>query len=138
MLRYILIPLITLTIFTSAAEKKVSTISCEPSMVYKCTLQGCEKIKVVNIDEADIQYFEIDLAKKSLAGKIGNATVDVENIISRHGNEKNFIFFGTHADSEYDWVLRINKKSKKMVLLATNTEEDGFTVYGTCKWEEGQ
>jgi len=138
MLRKLLIPLIALTLFASGAEKKVNTISCEPSLVYKCTLQGCEKIKVVNIDEADIQHFEIDLEKRSIVGKIGNATVDAENIVSRHGNENTFIFFGTHADSAHDWILRIDKKSKQMILLATNEEEEGFTVYGTCSWEEGR
>jgi len=76
MLRKLLIPLIALSLFALGAEKKVNTISCEPSLVYKCTLQGCEKIKVVNIDEADIQHFEIDLEKRSITGKIGNATVD--------------------------------------------------------------
>ena len=138
MLRSILTGLFMLTIFASAAENKVKTISCEPSLVYKCTLQGCDKIEVLNIDEEDIQYFEIDLEKRSLVGKIGNAIVDVDNIISRHGNENTFIFFGTHANSEYDWILRIDKKTKKMVLLATNAKEDGFTVYGICKWEAGQ
>ena len=137
MLRNILIPMIALTAFVSAAEKRGETITCEPSLVYKCILQGCDEIEVVNIDKEDIQHFEIDLRKKTIVGKIGNADVDVENIISRHGNENTFIFFGTHADSEHDWLLRINKKSKKMILLATNAALEGFTVYGTCKWEEG-
>ena len=138
MLRSILTGLFMLSIFTSAAETKVKTISCEPTLLYKCTLKGCDEIEVVNLDPEDLQHFEVDTEKKTLTGKIGTSTVDIENILSRHGNENTFIFFGTHADSKYDWILRIDKKSKKMILLSTNVNLDGFTIYGTCKWEEGQ
>ncbi len=138
MLRSILTGLFVLTVFVSANETKVKTISCKPSLLYKCTPEGCDEIEVVNLDPKDIQHFEVDTEKKTLIGKIGTSTVDLENILSRHGNENTFIFFGTHADSAYDWVLRIDKKSKKMVLLATNVNLDGFTIYGTCRWEAGQ
>jgi len=133
MLRNIVIFIVALTVFGQGNDKKVNLIECEPSLVYACTLEDCEKIEVVNID--GIQHFEIDLEKNTLIGKIGEAQVDIENIISRHGNENTFIFFGTHADSKFDWALRIDKKSKNMILLATNEKLDGFTVYGTCKWE---
>jgi hypothetical protein len=122
-----------------ADEKKaVSTIECKPALIYACTLEKerCEHIEIVNID--GVQHFEIDLEKSTMVGKIGEAQLDIENIVSRHGNEKTFIFFGTHADSKFDWILRIDKKSKKMILLATNENLDSFTVYGTCKWEAGK
>ncbi len=138
MLRTILTGLFMLTVHTYALESKVRTISCEPTILYKCTILGCKSIDVVNIDEEDRQYFNIDLEKKTLAGKIGNAVVDVENIVSRHGNANTFIFFGTHADSKYDWILRIDRKSQKMDLLATNEALESFAIYGTCRWEEGQ
>ena len=134
MLHKFLVILMGLSTFIYAGDINRKVISCEPSMVYKCTMQECEKIEVVNIDD-EIQYFGIDLEKKTLVGKIGNATVDVENITSRHGNKNTFVFFGTHADSKFDWILRIDKKTNKMVLLATNVNLDGFTVYGTCNWE---
>ena len=137
MIRGILRGLVTLSFlvqFVQAEEKKATTIiECEPSLVYACTLKECQDIEVVNID--GVQHFEIDLEKKTLIGKIGEAQVDIENLISRHGNENIFVFFGSHADSKFDWTLRIDKKSKKMILLATNENLDGFTVYGTCKWE---
>ena len=116
-----------------ASEGSVGIISCEPTQIYKCSLQKCEKFEVVNVDGT--QYFEIDSEKKTLSGKIGSTVLDIENIISRHGNANTFIFFGTHADSEFDWVLRINKKSGKMIVVSTNAELDGFTTYGSCKWE---
>ena len=136
MIRNKLILFFIWTLFVHAGEEKVNIISCEPTQIYKCTMEKCEKFEVVNVDE--VQYFEIDTGKQTLTGKIGNAVVDMENITSRHGNENTFVFFGTHADSKFDWVLRIDKKIKKMVLLATNVYLDGFTVYGTCKWEEGK
>ena len=135
MIRSVFASILMLTLFVQAETSTTNSISCEPSMVYRCTVQECEKVEVVNIDN-EVQYFEVDTQKKTLVGKIGNATVDIENIISRHGNENTFVFFGTHANSEFDWILRIDKKSKKMVLLATNVNLDGFTVYGNCKWEE--
>jgi hypothetical protein len=136
MVKNILLFIFALSTLVQANENKVKTIVCEPSLLYKCTMQQCEKIEVVNID--GIQSFEIDLEKKMLLGKIGEAEVDIENVISRHGNENTFIFFGTHADSKFDWILRIDKKTRKMVLLATNEDLVGFTVYGTCKWEAGK
>jgi hypothetical protein len=116
-----------------ANDKKVKVIKCEPTFLYKCTIEKCEKIEVVNVD--DIQYFEIDIEKKTLAGKIAKEQLDIENIVSRHGNENTFVFFGTHADSKFDWILRIDKKTQKMILLSTDASLDGFTMYGTCKWE---
>jgi len=133
MLRNVLMLFFIWTLSVHAGEKKVSTISCDLAQIYKCTIEKCEKFKVVNID--GVQYIEINTEKQTLTGKIGNTVVDIENIISRHGNENTFVFFGTHADSKFDWALRIDRKSKKMVLLATNVDLDGFTVYGTCKWE---
>jgi len=139
MLRSILTGVFTLVFFVQViqaeGEKASVTIECEPTLIYACTpeKERCEQIKVVNID--GIQYFEIDPEKNTLVGKIGEAQVDIENIVSRHGNKNTFIFFGTHADSKFDWVLRIDKESKKMILLATNEMLEGFTVYGTCKWE---
>ena len=132
----ILLFVLTLTVLAQSQDAKTKKIACEPTLVYGCTEDKCVKIEVVNVD--GVQYFEIDPEKKTLEGIIGEARVDIEHIVSRHGNEKTFIFFGTHADSKFDWVLRIDKKTKKMVLLATNEELDGFTVYGTCKWEEGK
>lgn len=132
-MQVVLIMVFALSIFVQAEEAKRATIiECEPSLVYACTLESCEKVEVVNID--GVQHFEIDLEKKTLVGKIGEAQVDVEHVVSRHGNENTFIFFGTHSDSKFDWVLRIDKKTKKMILLATNKNLDGFTVYGTCGW----
>ena len=136
MLGNILMLFFVWTLSTYAGEEKVSIISCEPTDIYKCTMEKCEKFQIVNVD--DVQYFEINVAQKTLTGKIGNTVVDMENIISRHGNENTFVFFGTHADSKFDWALRIDRKSSKMVLLATNADLDGFTVYGTCKWEAGK
>ena len=138
MLRSILTGLFMLTIFASAAETQVKTISCAPYLLYKCTPEGCDGIEVVNVDPENVHHFEVDIEKKTLAGKIGSSTLDIKNIVSRHGNEKTFIFFGTHADSKFDWILRIDKKSKNMILLATNMDLDSFTVYGTCSWETGQ
>jgi hypothetical protein len=137
MIRSIVTGALALSFFVQlvqADEKRAATIiTCEPSLVHACTLKECEDIEVVNID--GVQHFEIDLEKSTLIGKIGESQLDIENIVSRHVNEKTFIFFGTHADSKFDWVLRIDKKSQKMILLATNENLDGFTVYGTCKWE---
>ena len=135
MLQKMLAGLCILIVCASASENKVKTIVCQPSLLYKCTIQGCDKIAVVNIDAEDRQQFEIDPEKKTLIGKVGNATVDIANITSRHGNENTFIFFGTHADSEFDWILRIDKQSRKMILLAANGNLDGFAVYGRCRWE---
>ena len=133
----VLLMLFVFGMVAHAEEKKsVQVIECEPSLVYACTTKECEKVEVVNID--GVQHFEIDIAQKKLVGKIGEAEVDIEHIISRHGNENTFVFFGTHADSKFDWVLRIDKKTKKMILLATNEELTGFTVYGTRKWEEAE
>ena len=137
MIRSIVTGVLALSFFlqlVQADEKRAANIiACEPSLVHACTLTECEDIEVVNID--GVQHFEIDLEKSTMVGKIGEAQLDIENIVSRHVNEKTFIFFGTHADSKFDWVLRIDKKSQKMILLATNENLDGFTVYGTCKWE---
>jgi hypothetical protein len=137
MIRSIVTGVLALSFFlqlVQADEKRAANIiACEPSLVHACTLTECEDIEVVNID--GVQHFEIDLEKSTLIGKIGESQLDIENIVSRHVNEKTFIFFGTHADSKFDWVLRIDKKSQKMILLATNENLDGFTVYGTCKWE---
>ena len=135
MLKNIVVGIFVLITLSQSETNTSKTIDCEPSIVYRCTMQECEKIEVVNIDN-EIQYFEVDTKKKTLVGKIGNATVDIENIISKRGNKNTFVFFGIHTDSEFDWILRVDKKSKKMVLLATNTDLDGFTVYGICKWEE--
>jgi len=138
MLQNILIGIVALTALSQAGPEKVKTILCEPSLVYKCTVQGCETIKVVNIDKEARQYFKIDTEKKTLVGKIGNSTVDIAKIFSRQGDENTFVFFGMHTESKHDWILRIDKKTGRMVLLATNVNLDGFTVYGTCKWEAGQ
>ena len=135
MIQNILLMLLTLSLFTYG-EEKVATIECEPTFLYASTENRVEKIEVVNID--GVQHFSIDLKKKKLVGKIGEAEVDIENIVSRHGNENSFIFFGTHADSKFDWILRIDKKTKRMILLATNEELVGFTVHGTCRWEAGK
>lgn len=130
-MKKILLSLLLMTIYIHANEVKM--IQCEPTQIYKCTLEKCEKYRVVNVD--DVQYFEIDLAKKTLIGKIGQDTFDIENIVSRHGNKNTFIFFGTHADSEYDWILRINKKNGKLVIVGADGELNSFTTFGTCKWE---
>jgi len=122
--------------FAHADEKKtMSIIECEPTHIYTCSLNKdkCEQVKVVNVD--GVHYFEIDSDKNTMIGKIGEVQIDIANITNRHGNENTYIFFGTHADSKFDWVLRIDKKSKKMILLATNEMLESFTVYGTCKWE---
>jgi len=116
-----------------AGELQTNKIMCEPSLIYQCTEQKCEKIEIVNIE--GVQYFEIDTQKKTLTGKIGRSDLDIEHIISRHGNVNSFVFFGTHTDSQFDWVLRINKKSGKMILVSTNAELNGFTIFGSCKWE---
>ncbi len=119
-----------------AEEVKTKSIQCEPNLIYKCTTDKCEQFEVVNVDE--VQFFEIDIEKKTLTGKVGNDQLDMEHIVSRHGNENTFVFFGTHADSKFDWILRIDKKTRMMVLLATNAALDSFTVYGTCKWGTGK
>ena len=133
MLRNMLMLFFVWTLSVHAGEEKVNIISCEPTQIYKCTIEKCEKFNVVNFDE--VQYFEIDMIEKTLTGKIGSAELDIEHIVSRHGNADTFVFFGTHADSKFDWVLRINKKSGKMILVSTNADLDGFTTYGSCKWE---
>jgi len=135
MFKEIVLTAVLLSSVVYAAESRAKIIACEPTEIYKCTLDKCEKFQVVNIDE--IQYFEIDPEKKTLTGKIGNSQLEIEHIASRHGNENTFVFFGTHADSNFDWLLRINKKSRKMILQSTNENLDGFTIYGSCKWEEG-
>jgi len=116
-----------------AGEVQTNKIVCEPSLIYQCTAQKCEKFEIVNVE--GVQYFEIDIEKKTLIGKIGTSDLDIENIVSRHGNANSFVFFGTHADSKFDWILRINKKSGKMILVSTNAGLDGFTTFGSCKWE---
>jgi hypothetical protein len=137
MIRNILLMVFTLSQFMHGGDSnKVRTIECEPTVLYASTAKKSEKVEIVNID--GVQHFGIDLEKKRLVGKIGEAEVDIENIISRHGNENTFIFFGTHADSKFDWVLRIDKKTKKMILLAANADLVGFTVHGTCTWEAGK
>ena len=133
MIRTIFASVLMYTLFAYAETIPPQTISCEPSLLHSCSTEKCDKIEVVNLDV--VQYFEIDLEKKVLAGKIGKATVDFENILSRQGDENTFIFFGTHTDSKFDWILRIDKKSREMILLATNETLKGFIVYGTCKWE---
>jgi hypothetical protein len=123
-----------LSVFIQANDKQIKMIYCEPTEIFKCTTLKCEKFEVVNVDGA--QYFEVDLEKKMLTGIIGKAQLKIDNIVSRHGNENTFIFFGTHADSKFDWILRIDKKTGKMILLSTNGDLDGFTTYGNCKWEK--
>ena len=133
MIRNFFLLLCFCSVLVEADGNSAAYISCEPTQIFKCTPEKCEKFRVVNIDE--VQYFEIDAAKKTLSGKIGTATLHIENIVNRHGNANTFVFFGTHADSEFDWILRINKKSGKMILVSTNADLDGFTTYGTCTWE---
>ena len=133
MLRKILIVLIGLGVYASANETANRVIKCEPELAYKCTKEKCTKIKVVNID--GVQSFEIDPDKKTMVGRIGNTQIDIEHIVSRHASEETFVFFGTHADSLYDWVIRIDKKSNEMVLLSTDVEHNAFSIFGTCTWE---
>jgi len=136
MIRNILFLALLCSRFLQAEELQTDIIACEPTHIYKCNLEKCERFEVVNVE--GVQYFEIDIAKKTLTGKIGTAEIDIENIVSRHGNENTFVFFGTHADSEFDWVLRIDKKTKKMILQSTNEALDGFTTYGSCKWQSAK
>jgi len=136
MIRNILFFALFYSLFLQAEELQTGMIACEPTHIYKCNPEKCERIEVVNVE--GVQYFEIDIVKKTLTGKIGTAEIDIENIVSRHGNENTFIFFGTHADSEFDWVLRINKKNGKMILQSTNEALDGFTTYGVCKWHSSK
>ncbi len=116
-------------------DSKIDMISCEPTVVHKCTLNSCEKIDIVNIDE--VQYFEIDLKKRTLEGKIGEKRIDIENIIKERKGENAFVFFGTHIDSSYDWILRIGKKSGNMTLVSVKGEESS-TIFGKCKWRNGK
>ena len=134
MVRNSLIVIFAFSIFMQASDTAIKIIQCEPTAIFKCTMQKCDRYEVVNVDE--VQYFEIDLEKKTLAGKIGNTQLEIDNIVSRHGNENTFVFFGTHEDSRFDWILRIDKKTGKMILLSTNADLDGFTTYGSCKWEK--
>ncbi len=133
MIRNVLILIVGLSALVYANDNEIDIIRCEPTVAHKCTLNSCKKIDIVNIDE--VQYFEIDLKKRTLEGKIGEKRIDIENIIKERKGENAFIFFGTHVDSSYDWILRIGKKSGNMTLVSVKGEESS-TIFGKCKWRK--
>ncbi len=133
MIRNILILIVGLSALVYANDNEIDIIRCEPTVAHKCTLNSCKKIYVVNFDE--VQSFEIDLKKSTFVGKLGEKRIDIENIIKEQRGENAFIFFGTHADSSYDWILRIGKKSGNMTLVSVKGDESS-TIFGKCKWEE--
>ena len=135
MIRNVLILIVGLSALVYANDNEIDIIRCEPTVVHKCTLNSCEKIDIVNIDE--VQYFEIDLKKSTFEGKIGEKRIDIENIIKERKGENAFVFFGTHIDSSYDWILRIGKKSGNMTLVSVKGEESS-TIFGKCKWRNGK
>ena len=120
-------------LFADNMEHKV--IVCEPDIIHACTHNECHKIEIVNIDE--IQHFEIDIKNNTLTGKIGKTQLDIENIISKKREGESYVFFGTHKDSAYDWILRINKDGN-MTMVSVQGEDKSFSIYGKCKWQEGK
>lgn len=120
--------------FIYADEVDHKVISCEPTLIYDCSTDECYGVDIVNID--GVQYFEIDTVKNTLIGKIGQSTVDIENIVSKKIEGDSYIFVGTHADdSTSDWILRVNK-SGSMTLAGIKGEEQSFSIYGKCKGME--
>ena len=90
MIRNVLILIVGLSALVYANDNEIDIIRCEPTVAYKCTLNSCEKIDIVNIDE--VQYFEIDLKKSTFEGKIGEKRIDIENIIKERKGENAFVF----------------------------------------------
>jgi hypothetical protein len=130
----IVLPLLAMGALASAGEANIGIISCEPQLIYKCTVEKCEKIPVVNVDGS--QHFEVDAARKRLIGKIGENEVDINNIASSLGDSDAFVYFGLKKDTADHWVMRIAKKSGKMAFASINGTGDSYTIFGTCSWEE--
>jgi hypothetical protein len=103
-------------------------------LIYKCTVEKCEKIPVVNVDGS--QHFEVDAAGKRLIGKIGETEVDINNIASSLGDSEAFVYFGLKKDTANHWVMRIAKKSGKMVIASVDGIGESYTIFGVCSWGE--
>jgi len=130
----ILLPLLAMGALASAGETDIGIISCEPQLIYKSTVEKCEKIPVINVDGS--QHFEVDAARKTLIGKIGETEVDINNIASSLGDSKAFVYFGLKKNTSNHWVMRIAKKSGKMVIASIDGTGDSYTIFGTCSWGE--
>ena len=113
---------------------KESVIHCEPTLIYACTEEKCEQIAVVNLEGT--QYFEIDTSKDIMTGKIGDKKIAIVNILHEERGTEAYSFFGTHADSAYDWIARINKKNGNMTLVVVKDDKHSFSIYGTCNWKK--
>jgi len=131
--KLLLVLLFGLGAYGYADEMQKQVISCEPTLIYSCDPNECMKVDIVNID--GVQYFEVDTVKNTLVGKIGKQVVDLENIVSKKIEGESYLFVGTHVDSSYDWILRINK-SGNMTMAGLEGESGSFSIYGTCKWKE--
>jgi hypothetical protein len=133
--KFLLLWLLVLSTFLYPEEIQHEVISCEPFLIYKCDPDECMKVDIVDI-EGD-QYFEVDTIKNTLVGKIGMQVVDLENIVSKKIEGDSYLFVGTHLDSAYDWILRVNKTGK-MTLVGVEGESGSFSIYGRCKWKENK
>jgi len=95
-----LVLLASISTFMYGSDIKPTIISCEPTLIYSCVPEKCEKINVVNFD--DVQYFEIDTQNHTFIGKVGDAQVDIENIFTEKREGEAYIFYGTQLHSKYD------------------------------------
>ena len=130
----LLLPILALGALASAGETKIGIIDCEPQLIYKCTIEKCEKIPVVNVDGS--QHFEINTKKQTLVGKIGETKVDIEHIAYSAADEKALVYYGLKQDTTSYWILHIFKKDGKMTIASVNGVGESYTVFGTCSWEE--
>jgi len=132
-MKYIFLLLLSMSAYMYGNNTNQQTILCEPAFVYACTLEGCEKIDIVNFDEK--QYLEVDMKKHTLIGKLGKRQIDIENISTEKREGEAYVFYGTQLDSKYDWMLRINK-DRSMTLVSVHADNKSFTTYGKCEWKE--
>ena len=127
--------LLASTLLLHAGEAHDEIITCTPTLIYQCTMEGCQKIPLVTIEGS--QHFDIDPAGKRLVGKIGESQVDIDNIVSSHGDNEAFVFFGLKKNTATHWVVRIGKRSGDMVIDAINGIGNSYTIFGSCSWKRG-
>ena len=133
-MKKLLLPILVLGALASAGETNTGIISCKPQLIYRCTMQKCEKIPVVDLDGS--QHFEVDAKKKTLTGKIGETAVDIENIAYSTADEKAFVYYGLKRDTSSHWVLHIFKKNGEMTIASVNGAGESYTVFGKCRLGE--
>ena len=100
---------------------------CSAIEGFQCTLQGCAEVQPSEVNLP--QFFQIDITKKTVTGKLENEEKVTSKIEHEEHLDENLVVTG--SENGMGWSITVNKTSGKSVLSVSGLDL-GFVVFGAC------